>query len=927
MFGPSCCQSKHSQNNAETIVATNLNNEDLESNADVQGGDAMVTVTSTREIEEAEGMNALEARCRRLEREIIQSNTLRDMLQKDVIQKDKELARKVADIVAHRDMIDELGKKKRQELDRRQSKEAVMTELAHAAGKNADEAGSEVLATPPVVPVSPDGEKKTQAEIAEERTNRRRMSRQASRQLNAEQRSMEIGAGVSIDSGAARKMPSALPDAEGPSPADAMPSLRQSRTYLVDQAEAPQVVSQPMQVFEVGRMNNKVVFGSALGLSAVVQACIYILAMGGVIFVLIAKSSGLGEKTGSASAASTVTAAASAAHRRLDSDQASLLLTNIAFCVTGAGVLAFLINLLKQPLILGYLIGGFLVGPYGLEIVPSHEDIQNISSLGLVFLLFMVGLELDVKALLKMGPVVIFTGLLQFPTCAGLHIALLSALQAIGISWGEGDFALGYVAVTCSISSTMIVVKLLSDSADMDSPPSRLTVGILIFQDIWAIVVLAIQPDLADIQITGILYTFAMIGVLILISLFYAKYIMPAVFLMASNTVELMLVMSLAWCFYISCIAMLPFVGLGMELASLIAGVALATFPYSAEFNGKIKYIRDFFITLFFVGLGMQIPTPDIVVILKACCVVLVVLSTRWVGIFCIVRLLRGKTHLAVFATMNLSQISEFALVICSLGVGHGHVQDDTMTILIWAFAIMAIMSSYIISGKEKAYRKFSPICRRLCCIEKPLDEQAGDHAHHEEGRDIIFLGFHRIASMLLHEFEGKSPEMLKKIHVIDFNESIATALADLGVTCSYGDIGSPDVLEHAHHGKVSVCLSTIPDSLMSGVTNLQILANAKKVWPEAHIIVTADNPTQAHQLYEAGANYVLRMAKLSAERLYSLLLTHSTTTFGGELEDIFVHFQRQDDENQKQAEAVVQKIITVKKKMTKSLTGAFSER
>merc|ERR1712157_181948 len=134
--------------------------------------------------------------------------------------------------------------------------------------------------------------------------------------------------------------------------------------------------------------------------------------------------------------------------------------------------------------------------------------------------------------------------------------------------------------------------------------------------------------------ISSILRTFAMIAVLILVALAYAKFVMPAVFVFASKSIELMLIISLAWCFFMCCLATLPFVGLSMELAALISGVALATFPYSAEFNGKIKYIRDFFITLFFVGLGMQIPAPSLSIISVALCVAAVVLIIRWVGIY-----------------------------------------------------------------------------------------------------------------------------------------------------------------------------------------------------------------------------------------------------------------------------------------------------
>merc|ERR1719277_855161 len=214
----------------------------------------------------------------------------------------------------------------------------------------------------------------------------------------------------------------------------------------------------------------------------------------------------------------------------------------------------------------------------------------------------------------------------------------------------------------------MIVVKLLSEQADMDTAPGRLTVGILIFQDLWAIIVLAVQPDLASPQASGILTTFAMIAGLILVALAYAKFVMPAVFVFASTSIELMLIIALAWCFFMCCLATLPFIGLSMELAALISGVALATFPYSAEFNGKIKYIRDFFITLFFVSLGMQIPVPSFAAIVKAVTVALIVLAVRWIGIFSVVSSLGGNKRLAAVATINLSEVSEFALVICTLG-------------------------------------------------------------------------------------------------------------------------------------------------------------------------------------------------------------------------------------------------------------------
>jgi len=363
----------------------------------------------------------------------------------------------------------------------------------------------------------------------------------------------------------------------------------------------------------------------------------------------------------------------------------------------------------------------------------------------------------------------------------------------------------------------------------------------------------------------------------------------------------------LAWCFFMCCLATLPFVGLSMELASLISGVALATFPYSAEFNGKIKYIRDFFITLFFVGLGMQIPVPSFAAVGKGLLVGVVVLVVRWVGIFLVVLGLGGGQRLAALSTINLSQISEFALVICSLGMNYGHIDEETLTILIWTFSLLAILSSYMIGYN---YRIYGMLCRASRRVVGRSSTGNGDTSDtHEEGgdhvdRNIVLLGFHKIAAMLVAHFEHHEPHLLAKLHVIDFHEHIMPELRKRGVTCAYGDISSPDVLEHAHHGDVRLVISTIPDSMLRGVDNLRLLQISKQVWPQADVIVTADNPRQAHMLYEAGADYVLRMAKLCAERLHLLIADHSTHAVhhhhvGEELKlnHVFASFRQHDSD------------------------------
>lgn len=635
-----------------------------------------------------------------------------------------------------------------------------------------------------------------------------------------------------------------------------------------------------------GTASNIVLQGSALSKSIPVQAAIYLVALAGVVFVLVATSLQLGahhEEDGH--------------HRRLGGG-ASPLLKNIAFCLTGCGLITFFVHVLKQPLILGYLLGGVLVGPLGLQISDEHT-VSEIASLGLIFLLFMIGLELDMKELLKMGKVVLITGALQFPVCVLTMYGIFLGIQGAGISLGSGPYSALYCALGCSISSTMIVVKLLSENNEMERSNGRLSIGILIFQDIWAIVVLAIQPKISNPEILGILRTFAMIVVLIVVALAYAKFVMPAVLYFASKSVELMLVLSLSWCFFICCIAILPFMGLSMELAALIAGCALATFPYSAEFNGKIKYIRDFFITLFFAALGMKIPTPTAEAIFTAVLVAFVVLVIRWLGICLLVVLTGGGGRLGVLATINLSQISEFALVICSLGQQQSppHIDDFTMTVVIWTFVILAILASFLIGNNHRIYIWMYGVERRVLrslnfqTSEQTDDDGDGDEDHH---RDIVVLGFHRIAFMLVAEIRAKNPDFAKKLHVIDFNRAIHPHLEERGVKCSYGDISAPDVLHHCFHGSPSLVLCTIPDSALQGITNGKLLKVVREVWPTAHCIVTADNPHQAEMLYASGADYVMRSAKLCAERLHELICKRSLEG-ENELEKLFQQYRKKD--------------------------------
>jgi len=448
----------------------------------------------------------------------------------------------------------------------------------------------------------------------------------------------------------------------------------------------------------------------------------------------------------------------------------------------------------------------------------------------------------------------------------------------------------------------MLVVRLLENNAMGDSQQGRFTIGVLICQNIWAIVILALQVNLSDASFTGFFRTFGCLICLVVFALFYAKFVMPAALYCASQSVELMLVLALAWCFFICTAAILPFVSLPMELAALVAGIALATFPYSSEFNSKIKYIRDFFFTLFFAGMGMMLPWPHWSTLGASIAMCIVLLAVRWLGVFGPAAAFGFAPRYAGMATINLSQVGEFALVITSLGVAHGHIDAETLEVVIMAFAFMSIITPALIKNNFYLYKKGAKLVAKWregsTSAELRVGGATADADHDdEEDCDIMLLGFHKVAFMLVSESVTKTPDLLKSLRVIDYNKKVLAKLKHIGIKCTAGDITNPDVLENSQRNPPRIIISTIPDTVLQGTTNEELVRIARSTFPSARVIATATDPNQARVLYKAGADYVVRMAKLSAERLHDLLAEHGNSLHErSHLKEVFDMYKRQDN-------------------------------
>lgn len=545
------------------------------------------------------------------------------------------------------------------------------------------------------------------------------------------------------------------------------------------------------------------------------------------------------------------------------------LIRDITLCILFAWVLGLLAHFFRQPLILAYLIAGFFIGPFGMGWVKSQESISIISELGLIFMLFMIGLEIDLKKIVRAGRVILFAAGGQL---IGACILGIFFFIGIGLSMGGGGFDALYLTIACALSSTVIIVKVLYEKRELDTLPGRITLGVLVLQDIFAILFLAVQPSLANLQVSVILLSVGRVGVLVATALVLSRYVLPKLFHQIARRPELILLGALAWCFLIGEIA--EKLHLSREMGSLVAGVSLSTFPYALDVTAKVTTLRDFFITLFFVALGMTIPIPTPSVIGLALIIAAFTVVSRVATTFAPLYLMKQGLRASLLPAINLAQISEFSLVVIQTGVAAGHIQTQTASAASLAFVILAVLSTFAIVRSDQITRAaIGPLKRiGICDLDHIHAHDAGHEEGHGEARRIVILGFFRAASALLSEIARQNESLLDQITVVDFNPNVFRTLADRGLHVIYGDISNVDTLMHAGVGKAELIILSVPDSLLKGANNEKLVRHVRTINPTARIVATADLLSDVADLYAAGADYVTVTRLTDAHELYTVI-------------------------------------------------------
>jgi len=541
------------------------------------------------------------------------------------------------------------------------------------------------------------------------------------------------------------------------------------------------------------------------------------------------------------------------------------ILPDIGITIIISAVAGIITTRLKQPIILGYLITGVIIGPQiGPALISDPHNIEVISEIGLVLLLFIIGLEMNPQQLITAGKKIILPGLLQFPLSALVGYAFFYYFKD-----STDELTAVYLAIFCSLSSTAIVVKLLYDKLDMDTRYGKISIGILIFQDIWAILILALQPDFQNLQINSAFFAIGKSIGLLVSGFLFSRYILQNVFNWIYKNPEMVVIVSIGWCGLLAAIGHM--IGLSMEMGALIAGISISTFPFSIHVTARVNILRDFFMSLFFVSLGMKIPMPESAYLVDSAWLIGFLFISRFISVMPVMMFSGSSFRTSFLASLTLMQISEFSLVIGTIAITYVHIEKSILASVLFAMSFMAIVSSYLVKYNTHIYR----FMERLPCIKIPQGEKEKEAAEHPL-YSIVILGCHRGAREMLDIIWHVNPDFLKKILVIDYNMESLKELQIMNVGTLFGDISNVDTLKHAHIEKAEFILSSIPDMLLKNIDNERIIKICKSLAPEAKIIATAESNKQAGKLKAAGAGKVLMPYSMMGDFLANYLLLES---------------------------------------------------
>ena len=522
---------------------------------------------------------------------------------------------------------------------------------------------------------------------------------------------------------------------------------------------------------------------------------------------------------------------------------------------------SLVIRILKQPLIIGYIISGIIAGPFFLGILPGIDAIGIFSEFGIAFLLFIVGLHLSPKVIKEVGKISLITGIGQI-----IFTFLLGYF--IGTLLGFSMLTSVYIAMAISFSSTIIIMKLLSDKGDLYTLYGKISIGFLLVQDLVAIIILIIVSavasggDIASQIGFTLLKGIAIVAVLAPVSIF----LLPRFQDFFSKSQEFLFVFSIAWGLGLA--SLFFYAGLSIEVGALIAGVLLSMSPYSLEMSSRLKPLRDFFLISFFLLLGAQMTIGNISgLIVPAAIFSFLILVGNPLIVMSLMALLGYTKKTNFLAGLTVAQISEFSLILIALGVRVGHISSEVLSLMTFIGLITIGGCTYMVMYSEKLYQKLS---KYLSLFEKKI---VTEKKLKEKNIDAILFGYNRIGFSILASLK----KIKKNYLVVDYNPDVVSDLKKLRIPAIYGDIDDDALLGELPLNRIEIAVSTIPDF----ATNSFLIENIRMVNKKAIVILRAHSIDDALDLYKKGASYVLTPHFLGGEYVARMLAIIKTDEAG----------------------------------------------
>ena len=509
--------------------------------------------------------------------------------------------------------------------------------------------------------------------------------------------------------------------------------------------------------------------------------------------------------------------------------------TTTALVLAIAAAVAFVAHRARQPLIVAFIAVGILVGPSALGWVNDSEPIELFAEIGIAVLLFLVGLKLDVHLVRSSGKVAVATGLGQvtFTSLAGFGLALLLGMSAT---------VAAYVAVALTFSSTIIIVKLLSDKRELEKLHGRITLGFLIVQDIVVVLTMIVLTSVGsddDGSLGAQLLRIALSAVgLVGGTWVVITYVMPRVLPLVASSQELLIVCAVAWA--VSVAALSASLGFSVEVGAFLAGFALASTPYREAIASSLSGLRDFLLLFFFIELGSQLDFSAIGAQVPAAIVLsLFVLIGNPIIVMVIMGVMRYPSRVSFLSGLAVAQISEFSLILIALGLELGHVDNDAVGLVTLVGLITIGLSTYMIIYSHELYHRLRPVLgvferKRLVAHQEPVTEPV----------DTIVYGYGRFGRHLVRHLAQAGHRVLvidwDPYGRLDFDDPL---LLDR-VTIRFGDADDPEF-----PGTLPVDEARWVVSTIARLDTNRSLAHALRRWGARSIAVTALSAGDAEQL------------------------------------------------------------------------------